>query len=74
MVNSMLGSDSVVYEECEIPSQSLPHGSIYILAGRIDDEHSVELWIGVAITQPYFQLHGLFGASVKTRKTLNISI
>ena len=39
-----------MYEECEMPSHSLPHGSINILAGRIGDEHSFDLSIGVAIT------------------------
>ena len=69
--SAVLGSDSVVYEECEISSDCLPHGSIDILAGRIGAEHSCDLSIGVAITQPSFQLHRPFGASMKTRTTLN---
>ena len=63
----------MVYEECEIPSDCLPHGCIDILAGRIGDEHSCDLSIGVAITQPSFQRHGPFGASMTTLNTKELS-
>lgn len=50
MCSVVLGSGSVVYEECEITSQSLPHGDINIIASRIAAADDDSFSIGVVVT------------------------
>ena len=61
----ILGSDSVVYEECEIECPSLPHGTIDIVAGHIhqggDMQDVVKLNIGVTAKTPQKLLTNALG-------------
>lgn len=46
----LLGSPSVVYEECQIECQELPHGNIDIVGGIINEEAvKIDITLGIHI-------------------------
>ena len=72
--SAVLGGDSVVFEECEIASKSLPHGDIDIIAGLIGEEDSTDLTsaIGIVIEadNTSIPVNDTIGVSIKTHQTL----
>ena len=66
----LLGNGSLVFDECIIDCQELPHGVIDIVGGRIRNK-TVDVLIGVLIeSMERFALHDPTGISAKTRQTL----
>ena len=70
----VFGGDSVVFKECEIAGESLPHGDIDIIVGRIGEEDGIDFTsaIGIVIEadNTSIPLNDTIGVSTKTRKTL----
>ena len=73
--SAVLGFGSVVYEECKIASQSLPHGDIDVVAGKVDEESggidlTTAFGVKVVKSEGCVKLSNPIGVSAKTRKTL----
>lgn len=69
----LLGSPSVLYEECQIECQELPHGNIDIVGGMINEEEvKIDITLGVHIeSDDSYVLIDPTGISAKTRNTLS---
>ena len=72
--SAVLGSDSVVYEECTINGVTLPHGDIDIVAGRIGEKDGLDIGssfgVTVGIDDVEMEVNDSVGVSTKTRTTL----
>ena len=70
IISMLLGNGSVVYDECIIDCQELPHGVIDIVGGRIRNK-TVDVSIGrLTESMGRFVLHDPTGISAKIRETL----
>lgn len=68
LCSAALGNNSVVFEECVIEHEYLPHGSIDVLGGLLSNsEAGVKFSIGVNVEGDSFDMCNPIGTSAKTR-------
>ena len=74
VTGQLLGNLSVVYKECAVECEELPHGVIDIIGGRVvdmDETSNVDVTVGICIEPQYNTiLCDPTGISSKTRNTL----
>ena len=72
--SAVLGSNSVVFTQCEIAGESLPHGDVDVIASRIGEESSIDFptAIGIVLSESNetIPVDDAIGISAKTRNSL----
>ena len=72
--SAVLGSNSVVFTQCEIAGETLPHGDVDVIASLIGEESSIDFptAIGIVLSESNatVPVDDAIGISAKTRNSL----
>lgn len=66
----MLGPNSIVLRECEVGSPEVPHGTLDLVAGKMDKDQPYS--VAVTIDSEEFMVTDLVGLEAKSPQTMRV--